>query len=85
MKKNILIGILSTLVNFLVCNILNYVILAGEYNEFGELINMTSETVTLAADEKTTKEFALLSATAQNNKTMSMIWADNNQPLLKIN
>ena len=59
--------------------------LAGEYNEFGELINMTSETVTLAADEKTTKEFALLSATAQNNKTMSMIWADNNQPLLKIN
>ena len=33
MKKNILIGIFSPLVNFLVCNILNYVILAGEYSE----------------------------------------------------
>ncbi len=33
MKKNILIGIFSPLVNFLVCNILNYVILAGEYDE----------------------------------------------------
>jgi len=59
--------------------------LAGEYNEFGELTYMTSETVTLAAGEKISKEFALLSVTNQNNKTMSMIWADNNQPLLKIN
>ena len=33
MKKNILIGIFSPLFYFLVCNILNYVILAGEYNE----------------------------------------------------
>ena len=59
--------------------------LAGEYNEFGELINMTSETVTLASGENITKEFALLNLTNQTNNTMSMIWADNNQPLLKIN
>ena len=33
MKKNVLIGTFSPLVYFLVCNIMRYTILAGEYND----------------------------------------------------
>ncbi len=46
MKKNILIGIFSPLIYFLVCNIMRYTILAGEYNEeYALLHNMLIRTL----------------------------------------